>query len=212
MSVTSLDRTPANPATLNFLGELYGAAEDGWLTLFAVNPATGERHVEWAPAANPHMLADHAQHHAATCDTWFGIATRKQRLPNGKRGGNSDCLELPGLWVDIDIAGPNHKTDDALPPDEQAALELIWSFNLPATAIAHTGGGLHAYWLFNEMRPVNELADLLTRWGATWSRLADKRGWAIDNVWDPARVLRLPGTWNRKNDPTPVRVLERWLQ
>jgi hypothetical protein len=219
VSVAHLDRSPIDPATTEFLDALYGQAEAGWLTLFAVDPATGNRTVEWAPAAEPASLALAAGGLIERCDVWFGVATRKHQLvndrgvPDGRRGGDSDCLELPGLWVDVDIAGPNHKTaGELLPPDEEAALELIGAFNLPATAIVHTGGGLHAYWLFNEMRAVSDLSDTLARWGATWSRLAGERGWAIDNVWDPARVLRLPGTWNRKNDPTPVRVIERWLR
>jgi putative DNA primase/helicase len=199
-------------ASAEFLTELYGAAETGWLTLFTVNPVTGSPNVEWAPATEPVALAAAAAKHSATCDVWFGVATRRQRLARGQRGGDKDCFEVPGLWVDIDIAGPNHKTANALPPSEEAALELIWSFNLPATAIVHTGGGLHAYWLFGEMRAVADLGDVLPRWGATWRRLADVKGWYLDNVWDPARILRLPGTWNRKNEPTPVRVLERWLR
>lgn len=211
MSVATLDAGTAN-ATAAFLAGLYGTAEDGWLTLFAVNPTTGTRSVEWVPATQPAALAAAAAPHTATCDIWYGVATRKERLDGGRRGGDSDCLAVPGLWVDIDIAGPNHRTAHPLPPSEEAALELIWSFNLPATVIVHTGGGLHAYWLFGEMTDVGDVAPLLPQWGATWRRLAASRSWHIDNVWDPARILRLPGTWNRKAEPIPVRVLERWLR
>lgn len=206
-----IDPGPINDAAA-FLVQLYGAAEDGWLTLFSNNPATGDRFTDWAPATEPAALAAAAATRIATCDVWFGVATRKVRLGGGQRGGDKDCLEVPGLWVDIDIAGPNHRTSAELPPNEEAALELVWSFNLPPTAIVHTGGGLHAYWLFNEMRAVSDLGDVLPRWGATWQRLAADRGWHLDNVWDPARVLRLPGTWNRKGEPVAVRVLERWLR
>jgi hypothetical protein len=210
--VAHTDPGPTN-ATAAFLNQLYGAAETGWLSLFATNPATGERHVDWAPATEPVALAAAAAQRSATCNVWFGVSTRHQRLPGNQRGGDKDCLEVPGLWVDIDIAGPNHKTAAALlPPHEEAALELIGSFNLPATVIVHTGGGLHAYWLFNEMRAVTDVVPLLPQWGATWKRLAGERGWHIDNVWDPARILRLPGSWNLKGEATPVRVLERWLR
>jgi putative DNA primase/helicase len=208
VSVAHLDRTP-DPAA-DFLAELYGSAEDGWLTLFAINPASGDRHVDWTPAVDATALAVTAAKRAGTCDVWFGVATRRQPL-GARRGGDSDCHALPGLWVDIDIAGANHKTDAAvLPPDEGAAVELLASFALPPTVVVHTGGGLHAYWLFGEMLPAADVAALLPRWGATWQRLAGERGWHIDNVWDLARVLRLPGTWNRKGDPTPVSILERW--
>jgi hypothetical protein len=210
VSVAHLHSDP-DPAA-DWLNQLYGTAEAGWLTLFSVNPSAGDRHVDWAPASDTATLVAAAAQRSNTCDVWFGVATRKERLAGGKRGGDKDCLEVPGLWLDVDIAGPNHKTNEALPPDEQAAIELIRSFILPPTAVVHTGGGLHAYWLFNEMRAVSDLADMLPRWGATWARLADVKGWHLDNVFDPARVLRLPGTWNRKNDPTPVAVLERWLQ
>ena len=72
------------------------------------------------------------------------ITTLRGELPPGSRGGESDTLALPALWADLDIAGPGHKTDQALPPDEDAARSVIAAGGLPAPTIwVHSGGGLY---------------------------------------------------------------------
>jgi hypothetical protein len=63
--------------------------------------------------------------------------------------------------------------------------------------------------MLDEPWPVEEALPILDRWYYTWKELCDERGWHIDNVFDPARILRLPSTTNNKDlsAPLPVTML-----
>ena len=185
--------------TLTWLQHLYGTAEEGWLTLFSLDRTSAARGVDWAPVDDLEALADAAARREPNGCVWFGAATRWQRLGDGKRGGNTDCDAIPGLWLDIDVAGPGHLADHRLAANRAHAHQLVNSFPLPATAVIDSGGGLQAWWLFNELTALDDRTrDMLAAWGATWARLGDEQGIDLDNVFEPARVMRLPGTTNRK--------------
>lgn len=196
---------------LGWLTELYGHATDGWLTTFSIDRTTGQRRTDWAPVTHLDQLAANiatTAATAATADIWCGCATRTAQLDGGRRGGEHDCHQIPGLWLDIDIAGPNHKTTERLPTTVEEAHQLIDLFPLPPTTVVHSGGGLQAWWLFAEMLDAADAAPLLRRWGATWAGHADTTGIHIDNVFDLPRIMRIPGTRNHKQTaPVPVRVL-----
>ena len=196
-------------STADWLTHLYTDCE-GWLTLFSVDRNTGEQHIDWAPADQPHLLAAIADERASTCCVWFGVATRTHRLEGWKRGGAADCLHIPGLWADLDIEGPNHKGGYQLPPTIEAAKQLLDDFPLRPSAVVKSGGGLQPWWLFQEPLAVAEATDLLRGWGATWAELGRRRGWHVDNVFDAARIMRLPGTTNRKGSPQPVTAKVDW--
>jgi hypothetical protein len=141
-------------------------------------------------------------------NVWFGCCTRREALGPFQRGTKRDCVDVVGLWVDVDIKGPAHEATD-LPETMDDALVLVDDFPLEPSIIVDTGNGLHAYWLFDEPRRVDEVEELLeVRWKATWKEHAQRRGWRIDNVFDVARVLRVPETFNHKSDPPkPVKVM-----
>lgn len=190
--ITAIGVTPAQ-----WLELLYGNAEpDQWLTVFAQDRANGTRHTMWRQVRHLAHLAEDAEWVADTSCVWFGVATRSHKIP-GKRGGGEDCVALPGLWVDIDIVGPNHARTD-LPATLDEAFDLIDTFPLPPTWVVETGGGLQPWWLFAEMIDVADMSDVLDAWAYTWTARAAARGWHLDNVFDLARIMRLPGTVNRK--------------
>lgn len=190
----------------DWLQHLVGGVE-GWLTIFSIDRTTGERHTDWTPTSNLDDVHRIVALRAPTCCIWFGVCTRKHQLADGKRGGADDCCQLVGLWSDIDVAGPNHKGAHQLPPTIDAAHELINSFPLPPTAIVRSGGGLQGWWMLHEPIPADTAAQaLLNAWGATWAEHARRRGWHVDNVFDMARIMRLPGTQNRKQADAPVEV------
>lgn len=119
---------------------------------------------------------------------FFGVATRR----DASSGDLKNCGELWALFVDTDF--------ENIPADEARA--LIEKFPLPPNIVVNSGGGLHCYWLLREPTDLQTEAttakDLLRR-------LA--RALRADlNSAEPARVLRTPGTLNRKYDP-PRRVL-----
>lgn len=188
----------------DFFRTLYDTFEDGWLTLFAID-ANGERRTHW------HQVGDYEQAAAEAlslnANVWFGVATRREQLPNGARGGAADCAHLPAMFADIDIAGPNHKDSSGLPRNVGEALDLIDRFPLRPSIIVNSGGGLHPYWLFDEPCEADDARELLERWAETWSQIAAKIDMRVDNVFDLARVLRVPGTTNHKNG-APVEIVD----
>ncbi len=192
---------------LAWLAQLYDNIDNGWLTLFSLHGGRGER-VDWAPVDDYDALTEQAGKRAGDRDVWYGVATRKAQLLRG-RGGRNDCAVIPAIWLDLDVAGPAHKTTHPLPPTFDDAHSLLDEFPLKPTAIVHSGHGLQPYWLLNEPAPINEAAALLKRWGYTWAQIAARRGWYLDNVFDVARILRLPGTWNRKLSEAHLVKVER---
>ena len=189
-----------------FLTELFAHVDDGYLHLFALDRVNGERHVVWRPVDKIHSLTAEARKLSGTCCVWFGAAPRVAEL-GGQRGGAEQCTVITAAWVDIDVAGPNHVAEN-LPPDRDAARLLLADYPLAPSAIIDTGGGIQAWWFLNE--PVDRDAALpfLTRWGATWSELGAHRRWHVDNVFDIARIMRLPATVNRKSTPANVVVTD----
>jgi hypothetical protein len=122
----------------------------------------------------------------------------------GRRGSITDSAALPALWADIDIAGPGHAEQD-LPPNEDAGRQVVTLSGLPEPTIwIHSGGGLYPIWLLTEpwlfAGDALEQAKALARdWQRVLEHAAATRGWRYGRgVGDLARVLRIPGTTNRK--------------
>lgn len=137
---------------------------------------------------------------------WFRCTTLRSRPDNG-RGTAEDTLAVPGVWADLDIAGPGHK-HARLPKSEEEALEVLQRSGLPEpTMIVRTGGGFSAWWKFNEA--VTDLAYATTVSQHVHELLtAASPELKIDNVSDLARVMRVPGTTNRK--PGVNKPCELW--
>jgi hypothetical protein len=137
--------------------------------------------------------------------------------PRGQRGLAEDSAAFPGLWADFDIAGPGHKTDGLplpLPPDEDAVRAIIAEAGWPQSTVeVWTGGGLHAYVLLDQPPAVTpetfaNVKALSEGWQRALVDAAARLGFHYGNVGDLARLMRVPGTVNRKvpDDPQPVRL------
>lgn len=195
-------------AALDFLQQLYGADAPGHLVIWTLE---GERS-HWFPANDLEAVARRAVGLADTCNVYFGIGLHPQALGSGKRGKAEGVIAIPGLWLDIDIKGEAHK-GDKLPPDLGAALELLDECGPPPSVVVNSGHGLHAWWLFAEpwvFANADErkaAQELVRRFQRQFQERAVKRGWRIDSTPDLARVLRLPGTMNRKLEPVPVQIV-----
>jgi putative DNA primase/helicase len=124
------------------------------------------------------------------------------------------------LSADLDYQDAAHKSD-TLPPDADAALELISELPRPSVLV-HSGHGLYPIWRFAQPIYLTtaelkaEAKILVQRWQAVITGAAAQRGWTTDKVDDLARVLRLPGSVNRKVDketgqplpPVPCQVIQ----
>lgn len=195
---------PPEPIPVRWLRRVFAHTDEGWVTVFGI--ADGRRCTHWAPVAEIEQLIPAVAALEPSADLWFGVATRAAHLGN-RRGGDVDCLTLPALWLDIDVAHDVHNSAD-LPASTDEARRLLEDFPLPPTAIVDSGHGLQVWWQFTEPVPAVEAQALLARWAATWAGHARQRGWHLDNVFDLARIMRLPGTTNRKAEPVPVKLLE----
>lgn len=207
----SLSAAPAFESVTpgDFLAAMYGDLTEGYLSMFSVDRTTGERHVDWAPVDQLDRLEGAAKARRASSCIWLGMATREKPLPDNRRGGSADCVAIPALWLDIDIAGPNHAAAN-LPPTMLEAFKVLAMFAMTPSIVVNTGGGLQAYWLLDGELYRTDAQQVLVEWGATWAAIGARLGYHIDNVFDIARVMRLPGTMNRKSTPARLVEVTRW--
>ncbi|ROO51052.1 hypothetical protein EDC02_5916 [Micromonospora sp. Llam0] len=193
-----------------------------WLgILHAATP--GHLHIcstgDWTGHTYPTNQLDQAAAYIAQLDGREGIYLRitslKEPLAPGRRGGATDSASLPALWADLDIAGPGHAEQD-LPPDETAARQVITTSGLPDPSIwIHSGGGLYPIWLLDQPWQLTDsdqldAAKALAKdWQAVIEHAAASHGWRYGRgVGDLARVLRIPGTINRKEGlARPCRII-----
>jgi len=163
----------------------------------------------------------------------YARATTMKTAPEKGRGGVDQTQEFVGFWADLDIAGPGHKwhlcpdtghCPDAdkpshrenhtpLIPDIDACLELISVTGLPQpTEWISSGGGMYPWWLLHQPSqyiPRDSGIDSLIEVSAQWQRVielaANKLGYHYGaGVGDLSRVLRIPGTVNRKVADAPT--------
>lgn len=149
-------------------------------------------------------------------DTYVHVGFCPSTIRANLRAKSAEILGLPGFWADIDyltdadghdlVAGGGHKKTN-LPPDEAAANELLYRADgeFPPTLLVRSGGGLQAWWLFDEpwvFRSDDDrvLAQRTVQGFQAWIRASAKeRGWDVDSTHDLARVLRVPGSYNLKH-------------
>jgi hypothetical protein len=149
-------------------------------------------------------------------DVYLGVALRGCDLGSSKRGGKKDVVALPGFFADLDVGNAGHK-GTTYPPTIQEAIKVLIAFrekgSPPPSLLVHTGGGLHAYWLFQEPLAITDVnrarvTEELKAWQGRLIAVAAETGYTLDNTADLARVLRLPGTNNWKTgEPRPVKIL-----
>ena len=193
-----------------FLALLYpDGAFDGWLTFFTKTP-DGKTATAAFPRSKLAEAHKWALAQAKTANVWHGVGLRKAKPAKNKRGDAKDVIAIPGMWLDLDVRGPGH-AEKNLPASFEDALDFIKNLPLKPTLVVFTGGGWQPYWLFPEPMRLSTEADwnrakaVSERWQRFIIAIGRDRGWKLDNTSDLPRVLRLPGTFNRKTDQ-PVLV------
>jgi uncharacterized protein (DUF927 family) len=136
-------------------------------------------------------------------NVYFGCA--KYETNANRKQENAKYFKA--FWMDIDC-GPDKGTPDPVTGkiegylDQATGLKELKRFcetlGLPRPTLVDSGRGLHVYWVLDEVisreqwEPVsNRLKDLC----AIHNLIAD------NNCFEPARVLRIPGTLNFKDSP-----------
>jgi len=125
----------------------------------------------------------------------------------------------PGLWLDVDLQGPGHKSAN-LPESVEQVIDTLHAAGLARfvpTAAVHSGGGYHLYWLFKEpltfeagsdprFHERDQFASILRRFQRLIRDAAAAKGMAVDATSDVERILRPAGTIRVKEGCAPVQT------
>ncbi len=183
---------------INFLKLLYGEAT-GFVYLWTLP----EKKTYCFSTKQLPIMAKKAQELSEQGNNvYFGVCGTNRKLGSHERPKQADISFIPGFWVDIDIQGEAHKSDN-LPPDWTAARDLLPD-NPRQTLLVASGYGLHAYWLFDSPWVLDSDEDRQHAFNAskafqqTIKARAEAKGWKVDSTHDLSRILRLPGTYNYK--------------
>ena len=144
-------------------------------------------------------------------DVYFAVAKFKDP-DKGRTQVNVHALKA--VWLDIDCgekkAEVNEKTGRPDGYIDQAAgakklQEFCETVGLPQPTLVNSGRGLHVYWALDRAVTKEEWRPVASR----LRQLCDKQEFYVDpSVFEEARVLRVPGTLNYKDDPPkPVSVI-----
>ncbi len=141
----------------------------------------------------------------------FFCMSRQASTKTGKDGepraakSQQNALALKGIWLDIDIKDKGFAT-------LTAAVTALGQFTAkyripPPTALVASGGGLHAHWISDRCLTVDEWRPYAEGLKNAAIEFFDGK---MDTgvIADCARVLRVPGTFNYKQDtPRVVKLL-----
>lgn len=134
------------------------------------------------------------------------ITVNEMRPVTGGRGLAVDVVRLAALWVDLDFK-PEGVIDEA---GARAVIDGLTEWvGVPPAMIVFSGGGMQPYWPITDGTDMAEAALLLRRWHVLVDRVAAKHGYAVDALYDLPRVLRAPGSFNRKTGQ-PRTVTVEW--
>ncbi|MBC8092768.1 MAG: hypothetical protein H7Y15_12675, partial [Pseudonocardia sp.] len=167
------------------------------------------RTVEWFDLADPAAIAAAGIEADARGGTGVYLSmgsTLRKDIAQARKGRmrSEEVDAIFGVWADLDVAGPAHSADN-LPPDLPAVRRILATMGIEPTLLWASGNGYQAFWAFTAPLVFDtdaeraEGAALVADWLRTLAAHAHRLGrWRIDAVQDLARVLRLPGTTNRK--------------
>ncbi|WP_327069249.1 hypothetical protein [Kitasatospora sp. NBC_01302] len=141
----------------------------------------------------------------------YAQVTTLREHPTEGRGGEDLALGLGYLWADGDYGTTGHspsRDDLPHPPDADTVRKIVADSGLPdPTGWSLTGGGLNPMWMLAEPHPIGDeqdrarIKEFTTSTQAILGASAYRAGYSWDvGVGDLARIMRLPGTINRKTD------------
>lgn len=120
------------------------------------------------------------------------------------RGKMEDVTRCVAIYADLDIK-------DGACPDMDAANGLVREIEsvigMPVAATIFSGGGIQPIWTLDDCT-AEQGRKLLKRFGRLVKRIAGDRHMHADSIFDTARVLRVPGTFNHKyGDPVETALI-----
>jgi hypothetical protein len=180
----------------------------GW---FAVLGIKGPRDVRQELVSTRREVDELAEQYVAEGrNVFFGVA----KYATGDNRTKENVRALKAFWLDIDCGEAKAQVNpETGRPDgyinQAAGLQALKEFcsvvGLPKPTLVNSGGGLHVYW---------PLEEEITR--AEWEPVAERfkdicrtqNFYVDDKVFEVARILRIPGTYNFKEEtPRPVSII-----
>ena len=139
----------------------------------------------------------------------LGKLTEERKRKPSARGGKRQLAATLAIVADLDAAHGVHATTRNPHPTTEQLPELLAGLPTPSLVV-DTGGGWHAWWCLST--PCTDTATADRARAAVRNALkrnAETLGVHIDAgvTTNAAGILRVPGTWNRKGEPTPVRII-----
>ena len=196
----------------SFFSALYGDAVDEQANL--VLWSSRNKRSQWMSSLSE--AAAHTEANAAASDLYFGVclqdlgAAQAERLrrsgQNGMefaRGYAATASVVPGVWLDLDVAGDGHEKR-GLPASQEDAYHILSGLPLDPSMVVATGGGFHVYWLFREPWELetsderDRASSIVRGWQGLAINVAAELGFTVDSTHDLSRVLRPVGTVNHK--------------
>ncbi len=212
-----------------FLGALFPDLDEGrrilvWTIDRSVKDPKKRPKISYWPASAQDAATVAMQHggdKSATLDVYVGVGLSPKSYGPRKRVPKASVAGIVALWADVDWAHGVHKKEDRLPPTRSDALDLVKAMPLAPSIVVDSGHGLQPWWLLHEplifadAKERDHAAAIAAGWEDLLRSKAAARGWTVDSVHDLSRILRVPGTWNRKGpddtiaaNPKPVHLLE----
>ena len=198
----------------------YVVPQGGWYCAVGIPPVSNPSIVTKFTQSREELQSYFDDFSAAGKHVYFGLAKFSDLapLPKDSGGGRTavNAESFQSFWLDIDC-GEDKATEldksTGQPKGyatKQKALQALTAFcdliDLPAPTLVDSGNGVHAYWALTEELPKAQwlpIADQLKQVCATQEFYVDRQ------VFDAARILRVPGTFNVKNDPPSPVVVKR---
>jgi len=192
-----------------FLGALFGDVPDEQRFLVWSLPDKVSR---WYRPSDAGRAAEEACA-LARHDVYVGAGLSARERGSRQRVVHSEVSGIVALWADVDVEDEAHRKS-GLPPTLNDAGRFVREAGASPSIVVRSGHGLQAWWLLDEpwifegREDRGAAAALVTRWNLTLRVRAAEHGWTLDSTHDLARVMRLPGTTNRKTEPVPVVIEE----
>jgi len=185
---------------LEFLTMLFGDAENGRICIWRKDNKQTARFD--ANKKGIKAAAAYAAKEGEKVDVYVGCGLQPEGPSSpGERGKAATVEAIPGVWADIDVG--DHGNGKNYLPDLGAAQRFLAGLPIKPTLVVATGGGVHAWWLFEELFDITgdeeraEAQQIVGRWQTFLRRQLVK--YDMDSTYDLARVLRIPGTFNHKD-------------
>ena len=138
-------------------------------------------------------------------------AKKRTKLKNGKQRdvaskSAADAISLKAIWIDIDVRPKDASGKHYVSFNEagKAIDAFVKKHGLPTPTIVHSGGGFHVYWISDKALTPDEWHPYAS--GLKALLMQDQLKCDHGLTTDAARILRLPGSVNRKNPLQPVEV------